>query len=68
MIETAYNDGEVVNYKSLRQKGMAPRELPGGIKILGRGELTKKVTIEAHRISKSAQEKLEKANIIIKKI
>lgn len=68
MIEAAYNDGEVVNYESLRQKGMAPRELPGGIKILGQGELTKKVTIEAHRFSKSAQEKLEKAKITIKQL
>ena len=31
------------------------------IKILGDGELTKKLTISAHRFSKSAQEKIERA-------
>jgi large subunit ribosomal protein L15 len=63
MIEKLYNDGEVVNFESLRAKGLAPRELPGGIKVLGNGELTKNVTIEAHRFSSSAKEKLEKGKI-----
>ena len=31
------------------------------IKVLGNGELTKKLTVQAHRFSKSAQEKIEKA-------
>jgi large subunit ribosomal protein L15 len=31
------------------------------IKILGDGELTKKLTVSAHRFSKSAQEKIERA-------
>lgn len=68
MIEAAYEDGEVVSFETLRQKGMAPRELPGGIKVLGQGELTKKVTIEAHRYSKSAREKLEKNKISFKQL
>ena len=68
MIEAAYKDGEVVNFETLRQKGMAPRQLPGGIKILGQGELTKKVTIEAHRFSQSAREKLEKNKIAFKEL
>jgi large subunit ribosomal protein L15 len=32
-----------------------------GVKILGDGELTKKLTVRAHKFSKSAQEKIEKA-------
>src|SRR2546421_8389483 len=32
-----------------------------GVKILGDGELTKAVTVRAHKFSKSAQEKIEKA-------
>lgn len=68
MIESAFQDGEVVNHETLKQKGIAPRELPGGIKILGQGELTKKVTIEAHRFSQSAREKLEKNKIAFKEL
>jgi large subunit ribosomal protein L15 len=36
-----------------------PRDLP--IKILGRGSIERSVTVEAHRFSKSAAEKIEKA-------
>ncbi len=60
-IEEAYQDGETVNHATLIDKGLAPRHAPGGIKILGEGELTKKVVIEAHRYSKSALTKLEKS-------
>lgn len=68
LIEEAFNDGETVNYESLRARGLSPRNIPGGIKILGQGELKKKVTIEAHRFSKSAREKLEKAGCSIKEL
>ena len=34
---------------------------PYGLKVLGNGELTKKVTVQAKKFSKSAQEKIEKA-------
>jgi large subunit ribosomal protein L15 len=60
-IEELYSDGEVVNLKTLREKGFAPRTAPGGIKILGDGELKKKVSIEAHHFSKMAKAKLEKS-------
>ena len=68
LIESLYSDGETVNFESLRKKRIAPRLLPGGIKILGQGELKKKVTIEAHKFSKSAKEKLEKNSIPFKEI
>ena len=64
-IEELYNDGEVVNLATLREKGFAPRTAPGGIKILGDGTLTKKVTIEAHHFSKMAKAKLEKSSATI---
>ncbi|NGX39620.1 MAG: 50S ribosomal protein L15 [Chlamydiae bacterium] len=63
LIEERYSDGETVNFETLRQKGLAPRTIPGGIKILGQGELKKKVSIEAHRFSASAKAKLEKNKI-----
>lgn len=61
-INELYQDGETVNLKTLREKGYSSRLTPGGLKILSDGELTKKVTIEAHHYSKMAQQKLEKGS------
>lgn len=63
LIEAHFQDGETVNYASLREKKMVPRKLSGGIKILANGELTKKVAIEAHAFSEAAKQKLEKQKI-----
>lgn len=62
-IEAAYVDGELVNRVTLREKGLIPRRLPGGIKILATGELTKKVKIEAHAFTAAARQKLEDNSI-----
>ncbi|MBS0647940.1 MAG: 50S ribosomal protein L15 [Verrucomicrobia bacterium] len=61
-----FKDGDVVNLKTLRERGYAPRDPKGGLKILAQGDLSKKVTIEAHAFSKGAVEKLEKAKISFK--
>src|SRR3990167_8552438 len=53
-IQQYYEDGETVNVATLRAKGLIPRRLPGGIKILANGELTKKVILEAHAFSGAA--------------
>lgn len=45
------------DYKTL---GLA-KNLQDGVKILGDGEITKAVTIHAHKFSKTAKEKIEKA-------
>ena len=37
------------------------RDLHDGLKILGNGEITKKLTVRAHRFSKSAKDKLQAA-------
>lgn len=58
-IEQYFNDGEIVNVETLREKGLIPRRLPGGIKILAVGKLTKKVKIEAHGFSEAALELLK---------
>ena len=68
LIEQLYNDGETVNLKTLREKGYAPRAPLGGLKILSGGQVTKKVTVEAHAFSKEALAKLEKAKISVKQI
>lgn len=61
-IEAMYEDGEHVNEQTLAEKGYISGRT-NGIKILGDGELTKKVKIHATAISKSAREKLQKAQI-----
>lgn len=66
LIETLFNDGDVVNYESLTKIGYAPRRMKGGLKILSKGTLTKKVTIEANSFSAAAQKKLEDLKISFK--
>ena len=46
-------DGDRVNPDTLRQAGLVHKH--GMVKILGRGELAKKLTVEAHAVSKSAE-------------
>ncbi|MES2344386.1 MAG: 50S ribosomal protein L15 [Chlamydiota bacterium] len=65
-IDEHFNDGDVVNYQSLKDKKLAPRQATNAVKILSGGELTKKVTIEAHAFSQCAKEKLEKLSIPFK--
>lgn len=66
LINNLFKDGDVVNLKTLRERGYAPRDPKGGLKILSQGDLKKKVTIEATAFSKSAIEKLEKAKVSFK--
>ena len=49
-----------VNAEFLRQKGLVKGTVDG-VKILGRGELTKKLTVEADKFSESARQKIEQA-------
>lgn len=62
-IEFYFKDGDTVNLATLREKGLIARKLPGGIKILSNGELTKKVTIEAQAFSAGAIKKLQDQSI-----
>ena len=55
-----FNDGDIVTPEKLKEMGIIKKELTG-IKILAYGELTKKVTIQAHRFSSKALEKIESA-------
>jgi len=61
-IENLFSDGEVVNAETLAQHGFISGKTHG-IKILGEGKLTKKVTFDVHSISASAREKLTHAKI-----
>lgn len=64
-IQNLYNDGEIVNEQTLRDRGYISGKTDG-IKVLGNGELTKKVTIEVNAISTGARDKLQKAKIPFK--
>lgn len=63
-IQDIYQDGETVNLLTLRQKGFISGE-SYGVKILGEGELSHKVTFEVHAASKSAQEKIQGAGLAL---
>ena len=52
-------DGSEVTPQSLRAKGLVHKH--GLVKVLGRGELTKAVTVKAHAFSKSAVEAIKAA-------
>ncbi|HUU85029.1 MAG TPA: 50S ribosomal protein L15 [Phycisphaerae bacterium] len=59
-LESRFEDGAVVTGQSLLEAGLV-RDVQRGIKILGDGKLSKKLTVEAHRFSKQAVEKIEAA-------
>ena len=54
----AFDDGAEVTKDMLLEKGLIKKS-KNGLKILGNGDLEKKLTIKADKFSKSAQEKIE---------
>ena len=55
-----FPDGAVVDEKAIVEAGLLKKTL-GGVKILGSGELTKKLSVSVKAYSKSAKEKIEQA-------
>ena len=60
LIQLEKADGDTFTVDSLRAIGLV-KKLGEGLKVLGTGTLTKKITVEAHHFSKSAVEKIQKA-------
>ena len=59
-LELRFDAGAEITPESLKEKGLATRkDIP--VKILGQGDLTKKLTVTAHYASASAREKIEAA-------
>ena len=58
-LEERFEDGAVITPEVLREVGLVKKKLP--VKILGDGELTKKLTVKAHKFSASAKAKIEAA-------
>lgn len=55
-----FEDGAEITPELLKSEGILKKQLDG-VKILGNGELAKKLTVKAHKFSKSAIEKIEAA-------
>ena len=55
-----FNDGDVVTVEALLEKRIV-RKAYDGLKVLGNGEITKKLTVQAKIFSASAKEKIEAA-------
>ncbi len=60
LLDKEFEAGATVDLDALRAKGIVPK-LVDTIKILGEGELTKKLTIKAHRASETAKSKIQAA-------
>jgi large subunit ribosomal protein L15 len=56
-IDAAFQDGDTVDQEALKRAGLA-KGPADGVRVLGNGEVTKKLTISAHHFSKSAAEKI----------
>src|SRR4029453_1679409 len=59
-LERVFDDGSEVTLEALIEKGLI-KNTRTDVKILGQGELKKKLTVTAHAFSASAREKIEKA-------
>lgn len=62
-----FEDGTVVDFETLKAKGLLKKKLDG-FKVLGNGELTKKLTVKANKFSASAKESIEKAGGTVEEI
>ena len=59
-LEKSFDAGEVVDLDTLKAKSLVPKRVKC-VKILGEGDLSKKLTVKAHRFSETAKDKITKA-------
>jgi large subunit ribosomal protein L15 len=57
-LETRFESGDVITPETLKERGLI-RNTRIDVKILGQGDLTKALSISAHRFSATAKEKIE---------
>ncbi|GMW01597.1 MAG: 50S ribosomal protein L15 [Candidatus Hydrogenedentota bacterium] len=60
LLENNFDSGAEVTLASVVEAGLA-EVAPGGLKVLGRGDLTKKLVVIAHSVSAGARQKIEAA-------
>ena len=53
-----FEEGSVVTIAALKEAGLV-KQLKDGVKVLGGGELTKKLTVQVNKYTASAKEKIE---------
>jgi large subunit ribosomal protein L15 len=56
-LDKAFDNGATIDHEALRQAGLANGPADG-VRILGTGDVTKKLIVKAHHFSKSAAEKI----------
>ena len=66
-LETLFSAGETVDDASLRAKGLV-RKVCDGVKVLGEGALTKKLSVKAHSVTPSAEAKIVKAGGTVERL
>ena len=59
-LNKAFEDGSEVTFEALVEKRLASKKMDG-VRVLGGGELTKKLTVKANGFTASAKEKIEDA-------
>ena len=62
-----FEDGATVDFETIKAAGLLKKQLDG-VKVLGCGELTKKLTVKANKFSATAKESIEKAGGIVEVI
>ena len=67
-LNSKFNDGDTVDKASLVAKGFITEKSSSMVKILGNGEISKKLTVTVEKISESAKAKIEKAGGSVKLI
>ena len=68
ILDARFADGETVNKETLAAKGFISAKAAPLVKILGNGEITKKLTIDVDKVSESAKAKIEKAGGSVKAV
>lgn len=63
-----FEDGATVDVNALLDKNIIGKVQPYGVKVLGNGELTKKLTVIANKYTESAKQKIEKVGGTIKEV
>lgn len=53
-----FDDGSVITLETLRERGLVNKRRVNGVKILGNGELERRVVVHAHKFSASAVRKI----------
>lgn len=68
VLEANFDNGAVVNAEILKDKGIISKIEAYGLKVLGDGELTKSLTVQAAKFTESAEKKITEAGGKVEKL